>query len=548
MSFDLKTIRSRLGDLSVPFVGFVVSAALAIATITGLAQFNATKTKVDAALVEGQRAASNYVVENLNDSALLESPLSAETNSALAAARDAAINAMIDSMGQPVGESLISANGGSGYSRAAVYALFDIAGTVVSANSGRIDISMAVNTRMHSAVPVDYQQQTDTISASPSEFALGINQKSLSCPDGGDCGECGQCDEATGQCIPDDKVLRGNGGYRTPDTPAADGKIACKAHADTLAGRYCVEVGWNLGTENSYESCIDPSPGVGNECRITDNYTHWRINRNGGSPGVIAVSWAGVPIGGSQAETVESFCHGNDYYFRVNNPRFPYAINGQDADAPSYAICRGQPDTFQTIFMTQRLVNGDILSDANSLGAGITASASAGGAAADFICDYEATRAGLTGTYKAIIGAWSPPLFGSCSLGCFLCFPSYIKNPIFDVPNAPYATTNSDVVNICNLWDESIDNPINYDQFGNPIAFGEQAWTGATASGYGYCSYPSDDTYDCSNWQSNNAGFTGIVGNSSQTDFRWMGMVGAGFGFPVTASCDTALHLICAEV
>ncbi len=62
--------RNSVGDLTLPFFGFILVGGLTIASLTGLSQYNIVSSKINKSIEEAQVAAQNYVQDNIPDSAM----------------------------------------------------------------------------------------------------------------------------------------------------------------------------------------------------------------------------------------------------------------------------------------------------------------------------------------------------------------------------------------------------------------------------------------------------------------------------------------------
>ncbi len=374
-----KTKRSPSGDLTLPFLGFVLVGALTIATLTGLSQYNIMSEKLNTALQEGKTAAISHIQNNLNDSALIGSP-SPATTAALNQARFVGINAAKLSLGEKIQEELLVRNpsGGSDLN------IFDSADTFVRAASdgtGTVEIQFSVDAQLLSNVPINYQRSTEMVKARPSSF----NSQCLELSCSTNCGECGACDTCTGSCIPKFDVADGQGGFKIPDTEnSSPDDIVCKLAAPQ---DICQAEGWNNITEDGIDGCEL------NGCKFIPNHTAWNINGS-----FAKVYFENSLISTTTFASATQFDSGGKTYKR--DQEFP-SDNQDSPGSKNYAVCREQLS--RRIFVSSQTFTGNLIQEAQAYGA----STSDPVLAANTICTSIAAGAGMQGSWSALLGYYN---------------------------------------------------------------------------------------------------------------------------------------------
>lgn len=143
----------------------------------------------------------------------------------------------------------------------------------------------------------------------------------------------------------------------------------------------------------------------------------------------------------------------------------------------------------------------------------VTNAALGGTSGADTLCTDLASAAGLGGTWSA-----------------WLSTTTVDASSRIDPTGAPYTLVDGTVVaaDFADLLDGAIDNPINRDENGNPVA--ADVWTGTLEDGTSF-------GLDCGGWTTT-AG-TGHCGAAVQSNFRWTNNV--------TPPCFAGLRVYCFE-
>ena len=142
-----------------------------------------------------------------------------------------------------------------------------------------------------------------------------------------------------------------------------------------------------------------------------------------------------------------------------------------------------------------------------------------GTAGADAKCQTSAQFAGLTGTWRAIISDHG----------------RHAKDVITDgvfrrIDGVTVANNKAD------LFDGSIQNPINVDEYGSTLDH-VQVWTGSNKAGEYYD--PLFD-YECHSWSWTSDGWDGIFGDNAHIDASWITVD--------TLACRSGAHLYCVRV
>lgn len=137
---------------------------------------------------------------------------------------------------------------------------------------------------------------------------------------------------------------------------------------------------------------------------------------------------------------------------------------------------------------------------------------------ADAICQTRALAAGLSRTYKALLGTSSTEARERITLiGAVYVFTSAeVKVPVVNLP--------------LELWSGNLLNPVNRDENYNLVV--DFAWTGADDGG------SSTFVEDCLDWTSSSNSQDGSVGDISQTDAYWL-------EDPIYRTCDSVFRLYC---
>ncbi len=362
--------------------------------------------------------------------------------------------------------------------------IFNTADSFVrSGSGGRVEIQFAVDAKILSSLPIQYQRKTSLISARPSGFAIN-NCLELACPTG-DCGACGACDSCTGTCIPDFSVPDGEGGFEIPDTEnATSDNIACQVEVDQ-----CEEIGdgWHAYEEAGLEGCINADAS----CKFIEDYYAWYIYENGGffanQNSVIydAGNLNYVFHGSVHRDDITDYCLEDQLLIR--GPEVPFSSYTASCPAgfncpyneESFALCKIDDSAidFKTIFVTSSIYDSDFITEANTLyGATVASTGLEGGTR---ICEYHASQAGLgVGPWKAVLNGREVNYDG--------------VNPPTVIDNESYVTrffdndyqlknTQNQVVNRCNLWNptnESLSAEI-LTEYGVSAPTPTQVWTGS---------------------------------------------------------------------
>lgn len=147
-----------------------------------------------------------------------------------------------------------------------------------------------------------------------------------------------------------------------------------------------------------------------------------------------------------------------------------------------------------------------------------------GVAGADSICQTRATAAGLSGTFKAWIADGND---------------SSAPATRFTHASVPYGLTGTYGPQIADNWadliDGTLDNPINLDEFGSSVAFGN-VLTNVSING----TRKGGD--HCSAWSSTSSSFKSVTGSVSNTNSWWTDQ-----GFSSFCSFSTNKRLFCFE-
>lgn len=150
---------------------------------------------------------------------------------------------------------------------------------------------------------------------------------------------------------------------------------------------------------------------------------------------------------------------------------------------------------------------------------------------ADQICQSAATSGRLPGTYRAWIGTIADPAFGDRNQGP--------ANRFLPAPGSRYITVGPDSITtvrsiVADVADarflQTLQNPIDVDEFGFNVPHGELVWTGVDVNGS-----PTTNA-TCGNWQDLvSAGTIGVVG---QTGASWTQR-------EVRTSCTERMRVYC---
>ncbi len=256
----MKEKRNIAGDLTLPFFGFVLVAALTIASLTSISQYNIMVEKLNAGLDEANKASVKYILDNVSDSALIGT-LSPAVLAELANARTAGIAAAENSLSDEIKDLIATRNGSAN--------VFDIADSSITKDaSDNVIIQFAVEAQVLPPPTPKYKRVFKKVVAKP--FSLNSREvcTELDCPPG-DCGDCGACDDCTGKCVPDFSIPDGQGGFKNPDTlTATEDNIACSLN-DPCA---VIGDGWETYEEHGITGCIKDN------CKYLPN--HHTVNRS----------------------------------------------------------------------------------------------------------------------------------------------------------------------------------------------------------------------------------------------------------------------------
>lgn len=154
------------------------------------------------------------------------------------------------------------------------------------------------------------------------------------------------------------------------------------------------------------------------------------------------------------------------------------------------------------IFITSALYNGNL----------------GGLAGADALCQGLAFQAGLSKTYKAVLGSQTVAAKDRLSLlgAVYLFSGPNSKTKVFELGT--------------DLWSAFPANAINIDQNFSAVSSG--AWTGSESGG------ANDTIEDCSGWSNSATSIDGSVGDPSQPNDLWL-------EDPPDSACDASHHLYC---
>ena len=185
-------------------------------------------------------------------------------------------------------------------------------------------------------------------------------------------------------------------------------------------------------------------------------------------------------------------------------------------DAVGNIICSSEPppSTSKTVFVTQETFNGAIQAYADL----------------EDICQFHAVYAGLTGTFKA-----------------WLSTDSSDPASTFVRSTGPYVLVDGTIVaaNWEDLTNGSLNNPINIDQYGQPLTGDEFVWTATEADG-SYVGIPLPEqnvggSLSCRNWTfaADSIVASGHVGSAQDTGPAWTDAGAARY------DCEQFYHLYC---
>lgn len=393
--------RSPRGNIMLILLAFLITSTGVIATVTGFSQFVTVRSKIDGAIVEGEKVAMLHIRDNIIDADITASPAAVQAE--LAIARTLAINAAVNALGPQIRTYLADRNGGDAAN------VFNIAATSFVIDSGRLSIQMGAEADVLDGVPFAYTKQTRLQSVLPSEIIIesaGQMLQQLSCNPTNDCGACGICDPTSGKCVANLKVpIQGGdpvtGPFETPGDIELDGTFSCKDFEDTLFGEYCTEeLGWTLVNEGGYEGCRDPAPVGFDECEIIPNYS-WFVMTNISTFIFTSYSadfhWKGVHVGSIVNDPVGTTLEvgGIEY---VRGQRVNFVENPINPSLDVYVLCKNTIK--RRVFITSEVFQADLIGYAQSQGLG---SFGSGAAAADAICNWRSAAGGLGGSWRAII-------------------------------------------------------------------------------------------------------------------------------------------------
>lgn len=154
----------------------------------------------------------------------------------------------------------------------------------------------------------------------------------------------------------------------------------------------------------------------------------------------------------------------------------------------------------KTFFVTSELFSGNLN----------------GTAGADLQCQLAATKAGLSGTYRAWLARMGERIYDRISITYPLRRPTGLTI---------FATESSLVAGIASA-------ELNYDEFGNPVPT-PYVWTNTDSSGYGMA-------HDCGGWMTDLSSHSGTYGRADVSTHP--GWTSSG-----TTTCNQKLRLYCIE-
>lgn len=144
---------------------------------------------------------------------------------------------------------------------------------------------------------------------------------------------------------------------------------------------------------------------------------------------------------------------------------------------------------------------------------------------ADSECRRWASTAGVAGTYRAV-----------------LCTDSATTAAAFAGPDVPIVNLGSSMVasSDADMLDGTLNTPIRFDVFGNPVPNDARYFTGCTPSGF---PAPTSNSVTCDDWSATTGGLTGRearVGHPHLADSRWMDLE--------EQACSTQHRFLCLEI
>lgn len=256
-----------------------------------------------------------------------------------------------------------------------------------------------------------------------------------------------------------------------------------------------------------------------------DNYIDWSVE----SSRRAFIDARGLPVDlgadGSNATgtSPDIFLSGDTANWHVNKGTSPGFTESGALTQSSFA------KTSETIhlydqyyaFVSDTLPNGDLLSEAQGRGY----VGDDGVLAGDYICQQEATAAGLPGVYNAWLSG--PAADGNAPLDKF-----YLSSVPYVMPNVPTFTQVAD--NWTDLVDGTIDNEIQYMADGTVHGGDSNVWTNVNTNG------TADGTEHCLDWTSSSGGDSGRRGRATNTDGNWSDNGSSG--------CDSVdFHIYCIQ-
>jgi len=228
---------------------------------------------------------------------------------------------------------------------------------------------------------------------------------------------------------------------------------------------------------------------------------------SGGASGVSGGGAGGTPASGGTSGVSGGGTGGSGGSIGIDGSAGMGAAGGSTG-AGGGCTAPGDAGAVKRVFTTSTLYKGDF---------GVGGTSAFQNAAA--LCQTRATQACLGGTWKAWVydGTTDPSLPVNFT---------HFAGPYMTVAGKTIASSWQD------LTDGTLTNPINTDEYGDPVTGAAYAWTALNADATGIAVH-------CQNWTSKDATFAAKVGSVHSITGSWTNSIFTG--------CDQPLHLYCFE-